>query len=338
VAGRDNGQSTLYGGRSVWIFDDTTLKDPWGFLSNSGATTTDLTAADGIDLLSSTPFRTDQGTTPVNLLPLTGPEQAFQSAHDKSTGCTSASDPYCGAVFGFWPGAVVADPQRDRVLVFYGKLCRGGAAGTPCSGSLGKSLGTGIAALNMANGTVTRLTARNGPSVTSVEGQDPTMFFPADVGFSAASLVVDGTAYTYGSCTYLGCQVGRVPLADLTDRAQWRFYTSDGQWSAEQSAGARVVAAGSAGQTVFFDAALHAYVNVYMPYGTDTIRYQVGGSPFGPWSDSATAMQTAGGTANNYALFAHPEYAEQDGLVEYLSFYRPDSGAQHLVRLRFDTP
>jgi RNA polymerase sigma factor (sigma-70 family) len=338
VAGRDDGQSARYGNNSVWIFDDTTLKDPWGFLSNSGAATADLNGADGISLTSAGPFATDTTGAPDTLLPLTAAEQKFQAAHSASTGCTSATDQYCGMQFAFWPGPVIADPAHDRLLVFYGKLCRGGASGTPCSGALGRSLGSGIAALDMVHHTVTRLTATNGPAVTSVEGLDPTMFFTPGTEFTSASLVVDGTAYVYGECTYLGCALGRVALADIADRSRWRFHDSDGTWGTDPTAGAYTIAAGSAGETVFYDAALKAYVNTYMPYGTNTIRYQVGGSPFGPWSASATAVRTVAGSSNNYALFAHPEYAEQHGLVEYLSYFRPSDGSQHLVRLAFDAP
>ncbi|MHA6763851.1 sigma-70 family RNA polymerase sigma factor [Streptacidiphilus sp. PAMC 29251] len=335
VAGRDNGQSTGYGNRSVWVFDDTTLKNPWGFLSNSGAVTTDLDATDGITLTSGNPFTVNPAQTPVNLLPLTAPERAFEAAHSGAGGCAGSRDQYCGAVFGFWPGPTIADPKHHRVLVFYGKLCRGGAAGTPCSGPLGRGLGGGIAALDMDTGTVTRLVAANGPKVSSVEGLDPTAFFGPDQVFSAASLVVGDTAYTYGDCTGYGCKLGRVPLAGITDRSQWRFYTGGGKWSADPGAGTHVIAPGAAGQTVFYDPALRAFVNVYMPFGSNAVMYQVGGSPFGPWSAARTALQTPGGRNNNYALFAHPEYARQNGLVEYLTYFQPDSGAQQLVRLKF---
>jgi simple sugar transport system ATP-binding protein len=55
---------------------------------------------------------------------------------------------------------------------------------------------------------------------------------------------------------------------------------------------------------------------------SNTVKYQVGGSPFGPWSSSSrTVLQTHGGKAVNYALFGHPKYSEQDGLVQSLSYY-----------------
>jgi RNA polymerase sigma factor (sigma-70 family) len=346
VAGRDNGQSAEYDGKSVWIFDDTTLENPWGFLSNSGAATTDLDAANGITLTSGNPVTVNPGQTPVQLIPLTPAEKTFEAANSTSTGCKAATDPYCGVTFAFWPGPVVADPADGRILFTYGKLCRGGAAGTPCSGPLGKGLGTGIAALNMSTGQVTRLSATSGPDVTSVEGPDDTMFFPANSGYSAAALVLGGDLYLYGNCD-LGCRVARVPLAQVTDRAQWRFYVGHGTWSSDPADGIGLISPGGAGQTVFYDSALGAWVNVFMPYLSGKIMYQVGGSPWGPWSTDETAATTPGGPAGsasassgtaNYALFVHPEYAQEGGLVEYLSYFRPGDGSQQLVRLQFAVP
>jgi hypothetical protein len=310
VAGRDNGQSTGYGGQSVWIFDDTTLKNPFGFLSNSAAVTSDLTAGNGIDL--------QPGTVPAELIPRTGAEKAYEKAHP-------------GVVFGFWPGPVIADPDRHRVLFTYGKLCRGAAAGTPCTGPLGKGLGMGIAAMDMPSGRITRLTAHGGTAVTSEEGRDPALFFGPGTGVGgAAAIVVAGQAYFYGNCAY-GCQVARVPLARLTDLSAWRYY-AHGSWVRSSDAADHLIGAGGAGQTVFYSAGLKAWINVFMPYGTTEVRYQVGGSPFGPWSADRTLTATSG--SGNYALFAHSEYATDNGLTQYLTFFNPATGAQRLLQWR----
>jgi len=337
VDARDGGQSARYGKRSVWIFADTTLRAPFGFLSNSGAATTDLNAADGITLTSGRPATVDPSQDPAPLVPLTAAEKKFQKDHSTSTGCTGDTDEYCGAVFGFWPGPVVADPARGRVLFTYGKLCRGGAAGTECAGV--KGLGVGIAAVDMSTGTVTRLKATGGTPVRSLEGRDDTLLFPDGQGFSAAALVVGADLYVYGDCGYL-CRVARVPLVDVADRTAWRVRTDSGGWSPDLSSGVRLSEPGGAGQTVLYSRALKAYVNVFMPYGTTEIRYQVGGSPFGPWSESAVAGDSDPGrtatTGLDYALYAHPEYAQKDGLVQYLSYFRPGDGSQRLLRLEFE--
>ncbi|MGX6604366.1 sigma-70 family RNA polymerase sigma factor [Micromonosporaceae bacterium Da 78-11] len=330
VGGRDNGQSAAYGGKSIWIFDDTTLKDPWGFLSNSAALTTDLDASDGIDLRSGNGFTVRNTQTPVELIARSSAEKAFEKANSGS-GCSGA---YCGAIFGFWPGPVIADPARHRVLVTYGKLCRGGKDGTPCSGPLGKGLGMGIAELDLSSGRVTRLTPAHGSPVTSVEGRDRSIFFgPGATGFgSAAALVVNDQAYLYGGCSYQGCRLARVPLASLSDLSTWRYYASS-KWVTDPAKATRIgIEPGAAGQTVFYSPAMKAYVNVFMPFGSNDVRFQVGGSPFGPWSKSRKLLTTAGGSSSNYALFGHPEYAEKNGLVQYLSYFKPGTGEQRLIR------
>ena len=336
VDGRDGGQSTGYGTKSVWIFADTTLRNPWGFLSNSVAGTTDLKASDGIDLRSSNGFTVDNSHPPVETVPRTATEIAFQKAHAAPPGgCPSSEDKFCGASFGFWPGPIFADPVRHRVLFTYGKLCRGGQPGTTCSGSLGKGLGMGLGAIDMTTGTVTRLTPSTGATTTSVEGTDPTIFFPpgAPSAGSGAGLVVGQTIYLYGQCDYFDCAVARVALGSITDRSAWRWY--DGStWVADPKAAKKVGAQpGAAGNTVFYDAALKGYVDVYMPYGSNEIWYRVGGSPFGPWSGGVRLMTTVGSTAQpDYSLYGHAEFAEKNGAVQYLSYFNGKTGAQHLVR------
>lgn len=54
---------------------------------------------------------------PQNLIPHTAAETAWENAHNQQkTGCTPATDSYCGAVFGYRPGETVAGPEHDRVL------------------------------------------------------------------------------------------------------------------------------------------------------------------------------------------------------------------------------
>lgn len=352
VGGRDNGQSTGYGNKSVWIFDDTTYKNPWGFVSNTGAITKDLDASDGITLTSGNPVTEKADQTPQIVIPLNDEEKAFQAAHDKDTGCTTQTDQYCGASFAFWPGSIVADPARGRVLVFYGKLCRGGGAGSPCSGSLGKGLGGGIAAITMSTGAVTRLNATGRTMVKSIEGNDPTMLFDANTGYyGQATTVVNNSLYAYGDCTY-GCKVAKVALDKVSDRSSWSFYTggagTEASWSHDMGVAKSVVGGGGAGQTIFYSPALRSWVNVFMPYGTNTAKYQVGASPFGPWSQEATILETtpgavgtsdtAAGISNNYALFAHPEYAQDNGLIQYLTYFKPGDGSQQLVKIKFKQP
>jgi len=339
VSARDNGQSTRYGDRSVWVFADTELTGPDAFLSNTAASTSDLNGRDGITLTAADLAGTT-GSGHDEFLPWSDAERAFEKKHAK--GCIPGMGEYCRVTFGLWPGPVIADPARHRVLVLYHKLCRGGAAQQPCSQRYGQDLGTGVAAVDMRTYRVTRLTPANAEPVASIEGRDPTLFFAPETMYAAAALVAGDDVYVYGDCTDDSrCRLARVPLAEIADRAAWRFYggRDEGRnvlWVTDPADAVPTVRAGAAGNTVLWNPALKAWVNVYMEFGSHEVRAQVGGAPYGPWSDAFTVTDTdPGDYGANYAAYAHPEYAERGGLVQYVTYYQQYSGAQRLLRVTF---
>lgn len=339
VSGRDNGQSTGYQGHSVWIFNDTALTDN-SLLTNSGAMTDDLNGADGITLTSASPYTSGDTGVPNSLIPMTLNEYAFQATHNN--GCTTASDPYCGSVFAYWPGAIVADPVRHRLLTFYGKLCRGQSTeGAPCyNGFAGQEQGNGVAAIDMDAHTVTRLDAQNMPApVHTVDGDDATMLFGPGQGYGNNSAFVSGdTLYGYGHCENFRCRLGRVPLASVQDRAQWTFYAGDSDggpvWTPDESRAVQVLDSGGAGGTVQWVPGLNAWLNTYMAPLSNTAQYETAANPWGPWSAPRT-MFTGRTPASgvDYALYAHPEYAQNNGLTQYISYYQPGTGYQILERV-----
>jgi hypothetical protein len=344
VVGRDNGQSAGYEGSSVWIFDDTMLRDPDGFISNSGARTRDLNAADGITVTSDNPFTVGPQHTPEEIIARTPSESAFEDAHSSANGCTTDSDPLCGSVFGFWPGPVVADPARHRILTTYGKLCRGSAPGTACASDfVGQPLGMGILALDMKTHRAQRLTESGlAQPIGSAEGADPTLLFPPEFAFGGtAAVVVNGMFYGYGACTNFLCAVGRVPLADVMNRSKWRYYAGDDgdgrpRWSSDPADAKQVMESGAAGGTVSWNPAMHAYLDIYMDGISSQAVYRTAPTPWGPWSDK-TVMFT--GTPTNtlwdYACYSHAEYQQRDGLTQYVTYYNPQDTQQHLVKVEF---
>ncbi|MFI1092822.1 DUF4185 domain-containing protein [Streptomyces sp. NPDC020917] len=341
VSGRDNGQSTGYQGHSVWIFNDTALTDN-SLLTNSGAMTDDTDASDGLTLTSASPFTSSDSGVPGSLIPMTLNEFAFQADHNGS--CTIATDPYCGSVFAYWPGAIVADPQRHRLLTFYGKLCRGQSdEGAPCyNGFAGQEQGDGIAALDMDSHTVTRLDAVNMPApVHSVDGDDLTLMWGPGQAYGNNSAFVSGDMlYGYGHCVNFRCRLGRVPLASVQDRAQWRFYAGDsgGQpvWSADESAAVSVLDSGAAGGTVQWVPGLNAWLDTYMAPLSDTAYYETAPNPWGPWSAAQRMFDgQAPASGVDYASYAHPELAQNNGLTQYISYFLPGTGYQRLERVDF---
>lgn len=344
VVARDNGESVFYHGKSYWFFDDTQLQNPSGFISSSAAVTSDLNASNGITLRSANPFSEADTGTPTEFVPYSAAEKKFQEEH-ASSNCAGSTDPYCNMQFAFWPGAAVADPARHRILVFYGKLCRGGPSNGPCaSGFVGQPLGNGIVSLDMRTHTITRLDIQHqDPSLTSPEGHDPTQLFPTSQNWgNGGDVLVGNVLYAYGQCTNTipsACGVARVPIGRVQDRAAWRFYAGQVRgrpsWSANPADAVTVMNGGAAGETVQYDPTTRLYMDTYMPFLSQQVYYQTAPTPWGPWS-TPTVLYTAPKTSGvEYAAFAHPEYTTNHGLTRYYTYYTSSTGQQMLVRVDF---
>ncbi|GAB3610567.1 hypothetical protein GCM10027414_26930 [Humibacter ginsengiterrae] len=342
VVARDNGQSVEYQGKSYWFFDDTMLQNPTGFLSSTAAVTTDLNAGDGISLQSANPFDLTDTGSPTEFVPYSAAEVQFQKDH-ASSDCTGSTDVFCGTQFAFWPGSAVADPAHHRILVFYGKLCRGGLDTGPCaSGFVGQALGSGIVSVDMRTHQITRLNIENqDTSLTSPEGTDRTLLFSPSQNFgNGGTVLVGNELYAYGNCSSTNaCGVARVRIDRVQDRAAWSFYagTSNGRpvWSGDAAATVAVMTGGAAGETVQYDPATKLYMNSYMPFLSHQVYYQTSPTPWGPWS-SPEVLYTAPTTSGvEYAAFAHPEYTTNDGLTRYYTYYTSSTGQQLLVKVDF---
>ena len=343
VVARDNGQSVLYQGKSYWFFDDTQLQNPDGFISSTAAVTSDLNASDGITLTSQDPFNEAGTGTPTEFVPYSAAETQFQNEH-ASGDCTNSADQYCGTQFAFWPGSAVVDAARHRILVFYGKLCRGGLSTGPCaSGFIGQPLGSGIVSVDMDTHQISRLDIQNqDPTLTSPEGPDPTQLFPTTQNWgNGGTVLVGNELYAYGQCTSTNaCGIARVPIAQVTDHSAWQYYTGNDangqpQWSADPAKSVTVMNGGAAGETVEWDPSTGLYFDSYMPYLSHQVYYQTSPTPWGPWS-TPSVLYTAPTTSGvEYAAFAHPEYTTNNGLTRYYTYYTSSTGAQVLVKVDF---
>jgi hypothetical protein len=336
VVARDNGQSVLYHGKSYWFFDDTILQNPSDFLTSTATVTSDLNASDGISLQSANVFQESDTGAPTEFVPYSQAEIQFQNEHAASD-CTGSSDPNCGTQFAFWPGTAVADPAHHRILVFYGKLCRGGLDTGPCaSGFVGQSIGSGIVSVDMKTHRITRLDiTHQDPTLTSPEGKDPSLLFPPSQEWGTGGAVLVGNElYAYGECSGT-CSVARVRIDRVQDRSAWSFYagTSNGLpiWSSD-AASAVPVNKGGAAQ---YDPTTGLYMSTYMPFLSHQVYYQTSPTPWGPWN-TPTVLYTAPTTSGvEYAAFAHPEYTTDHGLTRYYTYYTSSTGQQMLVKVDF---
>jgi hypothetical protein len=330
VNARDNAQSALFRGKSIWTFGDTSMSVPgtqnkfWD--DNSLSWTTNLDASGGIaldrDLVDST-------GAPREFLPLTPAEAKYNYAHDNAH-CRARP---CGAEVALWAQQVVPDEARNRLLLFYVEIHR--VDGQPDW----KTLGAGIAVMT-PDGKVTRPIQNPGSPMPQL------LWDNAEGGYIWGSVAVADTLYSYQcvpNWVVMDCNVGRVPLANALVKSEWRYYAADGSWSADEADAVTVFQGGAAGNSVFYNAYLGAYMAIYAQPFTDDIMYRVANNPWGPWSDAALLFTGEPGWngTNDYAAFAHPEFSTGNGQVQYITYVHTTGFLQQeipLIKVVFQIP
>lgn len=283
---RDAGVSVrLRDGSVMWFFGDTADQDQVGdllyFVNNTAAW-----AAAG------------SPTVTMDAANTSGQPWQFADAADAGNFC--ASSPYDHRAL--WPESAVAVPQAngtDRVLVFMAKVCLGD--------SFLEIDGRGIALVELT------YNPASPPSSTRIQGTvtAPTLFgLDRPYGRAAVLSDDDQTIYTYqcgmfdphDAGAWGPCTVGRVPVAQRTTAAAWRYWnggdwTQAGSWSADPSAAAAMqsptggdAAAPVAAFTLTRDETHGAYVMVYSPWPgfTDRVEVRVAETPVGPFTDPVT--------------------------------------------------
>jgi serine/threonine protein kinase len=329
--GRDGGSSTRLGGRSFWIFAGAQM--PRGGREGEPAPqamlawTDDRNASDGVGPFH---YQTDGAGTPIELIPLTSAEAAFNAAHT-GPDCEAA----CGIQWRLTPTAIVADEARDRSIVFLRRV-------------LGDSTGWIQPA-----GTVLATCSRNdvpcSREVTRPGSEDPTSLFgPAEPAWGSAALAAGGLLYAYAcDCPTLDCAclLARAPLESALDRSAWRFFSGGSDWTAEWRNAVPVLE----GPIRSGRLSVHpnAYLGKYLAVSSRTldarIDVRVADRPEGPWSEPVTEIETVYSTPGwfwTFSAFGHPEFARDGGRIEYLTFARngpvPFTREIRLVEVRLD--
>lgn len=317
---RDGTYSARVGGRAVWTFNDTCLKKGGvagdTFIDNSLAWTRGFDASAGITLDHDLK---DALGVPVRFVPLTPWEQGINATHAPNE-------------IAVWPGQLVDDPARNRALVFYGAVYRGPDIGFTLAGS-------GIAVASRDFRTVTRP-----PESLDPQAPEPNYMWSKDEqAYTGGAVQVGDLLYCYGGQSkFLRTlvHVARVPLAGVLDKRQWTYWDGTG-WSADPAASKWVYEGGAAGDTVFWNGALGVFMTVYMPFGSNDVMMRVADHPEGPWSAPARLFTARQGTDTSYAGRVHVEYAEQGGLVQYVTYVENTGPLQQvlpLVRVTFAKP
>jgi hypothetical protein len=226
---------------------------------------------------------------------------------------------------------VVPDPARSRTLIFYNEIWRiaGQSKYTP--------IGTGIAIWQ--NGKITRPVVNPGTRY-------PTLLWAgSQTGYADGWVTSEDTLYTYGCVAGFlvqDCGVASVALENATVPADWSYYTASGTWSANPT-DASTIFQGGVSNSVFYDDYLGVYVAIYSGVLSNDVLYRVSYTPWGPWSNQTLVFTGLLGYLRNadFSALAHPEFAQANGQVEYVTYVR-DTGLQtqalQLVQITFGLP
>jgi hypothetical protein len=324
--GRDVGFSARFGGHSTWIFGDTFFADAsadgYHWRSNTWSYTDETDASTG---LGGWVHGLGADGKPLQLVPQTADEQAFDDAHNGSP-CPAGSD--CGARHTPWLQDFVVDPATGTALVFYTKEYTEPTGSFAFTGE-----GTSIATWASPSAPAVRPAVQPGAS-------DPTLLFTVDEPpWGAAALVANTTLYAYacpGGSLSNPCRVARVPMDHALDRASWEFWNGSA-WVSDWHSAVSVFD-GAPLMTVHFSEHLNKFLAIYLvPLRTD-MALRTADHPEGPWSAEqrfGTAAPALDGSWD-YALASHHEFAIDGGRVEYLSYFQPGKfldGVVHLVEV-----
>ena len=311
IQGRDGGFSIEAWGRSVWVYGDTVLtvpdEDGSTWHHNSFSTTGDLDASDGI---SGATEQLDAAGAPMHFLAPTPDERAFNLAHSGE----NCEQP-CNARWATWPISAIYDPERDRVLVFYGKIYS-----EPGDFNF-HGVGHSIAVWDSID------TLPRRPELAP-SSEHPTIMFPTGDRQVGLAPTIEGEHLYAFACelTFVvhECALARVPLSQALERAAWQFWTGS-DWSSDGASAAKVLETGPI-MDISWNDYLERYTAIYSrPFDRDVV-IRTAPALTGPWSDEALLF-VAKSDGDVYDALPHREYAEGAGQVQYITYSRPTNTA-----------
>jgi hypothetical protein len=313
--GRDGALSAQVWGHDVWAFGDTFMTvanvDGFNFVSNTLGISATQVVDGGLTLAD----RLDDAGAPEGLFRPTSDELAYDIAHQQLPDGGCGETP-CGGRWATWPGAIVFDPSdAGTALAFYGLV-------TAAPGDFNfQGVGQAVAIWSDFD----ELPVRSPLNVCP--GQPMALFCQDEPGFGSAAALVDGQVYAFG-CVQNGfsypCQLGRVPFGQVQVKTGWQYWNGS-TWSAQLSDAASVFD-GASIMNVFFDPYLSQWMAIYAQTLSNQVVYRTAPDLTGRWSDEGNLFvadrKDAGGTT--YDAVVHPELAEDNGRIQYVTFSRPN--------------
>jgi uncharacterized protein DUF4185 len=310
IVGRDGGQSAIVWGQAVWAFGDTVLSIPdadgntWHH--NSYALATVPVASSTIPQLAD-PL--DAAGAPRYLVPPTAAEAQFNAAHQGD----SCQRP-CGARWAAWPGAPVFDDQHHRALIPYSLIYS-----EPGPFNF-HGVGDSIAIWSSIDAIPER------PEIVP-SSDHPTLIFGSEGGWTQAARIIDDFLYAFG-CPQDGfghsCQIARAPLDSIQDASAWRVWTGH-DWSPRRGDAQTLFGAGP-NISVFHLEPSGPWVVVYGGSGSNDVMMRTAPSLTGPWSEEERLFTAQRASGSTYDANVHPELAEYNSFVQYITFSRDKAG------------
>lgn len=308
IIGRDGGGSAVVFGESVWSYGDTVLAalDAEGrnWHHNSFSFTADPDAQDGIGGFTE-PL--DAAGMPREFFPPTAAEAAYNALHFSE----DCAEPPCNARWAVWPGTPNWDAANNRALVIYGVIHLGDD--DPPGGGQSIAIWDDPASLPVR-------------PVIDPDAASPDVMWGPEEGSWGTVTVMDGDYLYAFACDEGGltrpCRLGRGPLDDVQSRAAWRYFDGAG-WSPDMNA-AIVLFDGAPIMSLGWNEHLDGWLMIYSPPFAGRIKARTAPALTGPWSREADLYKVPGDAP--YDANHHPEYAEQGGRVEYITYSRGTGG------------
>jgi len=327
IDGRDGGYSARFADKSVWVFGDTLMSREGEAMivrSSTWCWTKDFDAHDGLTGLSEP---VDMEGLPGEFLPFTKNEAAFNKANSREDLPDSKRRRWA-----LWPGPIAVDTKTGTAYVFYTKVLAGFVDSFDF-----EVVGNSIAVWESPDSPVVRPKVRVG-------AEAPTILFPKGDAFVGQGAVVVGDwIYVYGCETkHLSwpCIIARVKMERVLKRNEWRFYAGQGRWSRDWHDAVPIMDAAPM-LTVHWNKHLGKYLAVYSTPLRNSISIRTSDVPEGPWSPSKAVVEGLPPGVDkkwDYSGLAHPEFARDNGRMEYFTYYRETGltkGETRLVEVVF---
>jgi hypothetical protein len=311
ITGRDGGTSAQLWGRSVWTFGDSVVatkdaeEQTWHHNSYAFASSVDL-ASGRLELTSPA----DEVGSPRYLVAPTQEEASFNAAH-RGDNCEVKP---CGARWAVWPGQPVWDEKRSRAIIPYGLIYA-----EPGDFNF-HGVGQSFAVWSAFDSAPERPVVQPG-------AEHPTLLMgEKERGFGVGPWVEGDDFYIF-SCEGdfdKPCVLAKVPLEAIFDRGAWRYWDGDG-WT-NKVKDAEELFDGSSILTVIRLPFANRLAAIYSSPLSNKVMLRTAKAITGPWSNEVKLFEADRKTSegNVYDAIPHPELAEQDGRVQYVTFSRPN--------------